>query len=70
LYIERKERWEKIFDFGSRQAARMSLKEQDITEEIQKFRQAGFGIFDFSNLQNGLFHWLGIRYIDKADGFR
>jgi hypothetical protein len=60
----------KIFDFGSRQAARMSLKEQDITEEIQKFRQAGFGIFDFSNLRNGLFHWLGIRYIDKADGFR
>ena len=39
LYIERKERWEKIFDFGAQQAERLGLKEQDITEEIQKFRQ-------------------------------
>jgi len=39
LYIERKERWEKIFDFGSQQAASLGLTEQEITEEIQKFRQ-------------------------------
>ena len=39
MYIERKERWERIFDFGTRQAARLGLKEQDIAEEIQKFRQ-------------------------------
>ncbi len=39
LYIERKERWEKIFDFGKQQAERLGLKEQDIAEEIQKFRQ-------------------------------
>ena len=39
LYIERKERWEKIFDFGTQQAERLGLKEQDIAEEIQKFRQ-------------------------------
>jgi len=39
LYIERKERWEKIFEFGTKQAARLGLKEQDITDEIQQFRQ-------------------------------
>jgi len=39
LYIEKKERWEKIFDFGAQQAARLSLKEQDVTQEIQKSRQ-------------------------------
>ena len=39
MYIERKKRWDKIFDFGTQQAARLGLKEQDVTEEIQKFRQ-------------------------------
>jgi CopG family transcriptional regulator/antitoxin EndoAI len=39
LYIERKEKWEKIFDFGTQQAKRLGLKEQDIAEEIRKFRQ-------------------------------
>ena len=39
MYIERKERWEKIFEFGKQQAERLGLKEQDIPEEIQKFRQ-------------------------------
>lgn len=39
LYIEKKERWEKIFDFGTQQAVRLGLKEQAITEEIQKYRQ-------------------------------
>jgi CopG family transcriptional regulator/antitoxin EndoAI len=36
LYIERKERWEKIFDFGKQQAERLGLKEQDVIDEIQK----------------------------------
>jgi metal-responsive CopG/Arc/MetJ family transcriptional regulator len=39
LYIERKDRWEKIFDFGTQQVERLGLKEQDTAEEIQKFRQ-------------------------------
>ncbi len=39
LYIERKNRWEKIFEFGKQQADRLGLKEQDIAEEIQKLRQ-------------------------------
>ena len=41
MYIERKERWEKIFEFGKQQADRLGLKEQDIPEEIKKFRQKG-----------------------------
>ena len=39
MYIERKDRWDKIFDFGTQQAERLGLKEQDIAEEIRKFRQ-------------------------------
>jgi CopG family transcriptional regulator/antitoxin EndoAI len=39
LYIEKKERWEKIFEFGKQQAERLGLKEQDVAEEMQKFRQ-------------------------------
>jgi metal-responsive CopG/Arc/MetJ family transcriptional regulator len=39
MYIERKDRWDRIFDFGTQQAKRLGLKEQDITEEIQKLRQ-------------------------------
>jgi metal-responsive CopG/Arc/MetJ family transcriptional regulator len=39
MYIERKDRWDRIFEFGTQQAKRLGLKEQDITEEIQKLRQ-------------------------------
>jgi CopG family transcriptional regulator/antitoxin EndoAI len=39
MYIERKEKWKKIFDFGTQQADRLGFKEKDIPEEIQKFRQ-------------------------------
>jgi len=39
MYIVRKERWDKIFAFGTQQAERLGLKEQDITEEIRKLRQ-------------------------------
>jgi CopG family transcriptional regulator/antitoxin EndoAI len=38
LYIGRKTRWERIFAFGSRQAQRLGLREEDIAREIQKYR--------------------------------
>lgn len=38
LYIERRERWEKIFDFGLNQVKRLDLKEKAIAEEIKKYR--------------------------------
>jgi len=38
LYIGRKNRWEMIFAFGSRQAQRLGLREQDIAAEIRKYR--------------------------------
>jgi len=38
LYIERKNRWEKIFAFGGRQAERLELREEDIVAEIRKYR--------------------------------
>lgn len=38
LYIGRKNRWERIFAFGSRQAQRLGLREEDIAGEIQKYR--------------------------------
>jgi predicted transcriptional regulator len=38
LYIGRKDRWEKIFAFGSRQGQRLGLREEDIAGEIQKYR--------------------------------
>jgi len=39
LYIERKDRWKKIFEFGRQQAERLGLKEQDVADEIRKLRQ-------------------------------
>jgi predicted transcriptional regulator len=38
LYIGRKNRWERIFAFGDRQAKRLGLREEDIAGEIQKYR--------------------------------
>jgi predicted transcriptional regulator len=38
LYIGRKIRWDKLFAFGSRQAQRLGLREEDIAREIQKCR--------------------------------
>jgi predicted transcriptional regulator len=38
LYIGRKNRWERIFAFGSRQAERLALREEDIAAEIRKYR--------------------------------
>jgi CopG family transcriptional regulator/antitoxin EndoAI len=38
LYIGRKNRWERIFSFGGRQARRLGLREEDISVEIRKYR--------------------------------
>ncbi len=38
LYIERKKRWESIFDFGNAQIARLGLTENDIADEIKNYR--------------------------------
>jgi metal-responsive CopG/Arc/MetJ family transcriptional regulator len=38
LYIIRKNRWEKIFAFGSRQVQRLGLREEDMAAEIKRYR--------------------------------
>jgi predicted transcriptional regulator len=38
LYIERKNRWERIFAFGAAQARRLGIQEREIAGEIQKYR--------------------------------
>ena len=38
LYIGRKDRWERIFAFGSRQAKRLGLRQEDVAVEIKKYR--------------------------------
>ena len=39
MYIERKRRWDVLFDFGSRQAAAQNLKEEDVFSEITTVRK-------------------------------
>ena len=39
LYIERKSRWKKIFNFGKQQVLKLGLSESDITAEINKYRK-------------------------------
>ena len=38
LYIGRKNKWEKILTFGSRQARRLGLRGVDVASEIKKYR--------------------------------
>jgi len=38
LYIGRKNRWERIFTFGSRQVQRLGLREEDVAGEIKRYR--------------------------------
>lgn len=38
LYIGRKNRWESIFAFGSRQVKRLRLREEDVIGEIKRYR--------------------------------
>ena len=40
LYIERKQRWDKLFAYGRSRAVRGQLTEQDITAEVRAHRQA------------------------------
>ena len=39
LYIERKQRWDKLFAYGQRVAQRGHLTEQDILAEVRAHRQ-------------------------------
>lgn len=40
LYVERKQRWEKIFALGRQQAKRLNLKPQDVESMIAQYRRA------------------------------
>jgi len=39
MYIERKNRWDKIFSYGEEQAAESKLKEEDILNEVKEVRR-------------------------------
>jgi metal-responsive CopG/Arc/MetJ family transcriptional regulator len=39
IYIERKKKWESIFAYGESLAAKYNLTEDDLNEEIEKYRQ-------------------------------
>lgn len=38
LYIERKVKWENIFDYGKNQISKKNITENDIISEIKKYR--------------------------------
>jgi metal-responsive CopG/Arc/MetJ family transcriptional regulator len=38
-YIERKNRWNAIFDFSDQQTSRLKLTPEDVTAEISKYRK-------------------------------
>ena len=40
LYIERRQRWDKIFAFGRQQAKRLKLKPADVASRIAEYRRA------------------------------
>ncbi len=39
MYIERKRKWQKIFEFGKKQTAEHGITEMDIQKEIQAVRK-------------------------------
>ena len=39
IYIERKKKWESIFSYGESLAAKYQFTEDDVNEEIQKYRE-------------------------------
>ncbi|RJX28872.1 MAG: ribbon-helix-helix protein, CopG family [Dethiobacter sp.] len=39
MYIERKDKWDRIFTYGESRAAEQGLKEEDILTEIKQNRQ-------------------------------
>ena len=38
-YIERKDKWNEIFNFGHKQASKLHLSPEDVTAEISKYRK-------------------------------
>ena len=38
IYIERKKKWESIFAYGESMSAKYKLTEDDVNEEIKKYR--------------------------------
>ena len=39
IYIERKKKWESIFTYGESLAAKYKFTEEDVNEEIKKYRK-------------------------------
>ena len=39
-YIDRKHRWNQIFKFSEKQAAKMNISEKDVAEEIKEYRKS------------------------------
>jgi len=39
LYIERKSKWQNIFDYGKNQISKKIINENDIMNEIKKYRK-------------------------------
>jgi len=40
MYIERKNKWKSIFEYGSKVAEENSLTEQDVMKEISEYRKS------------------------------
>jgi len=40
IYIERKKKWESIFSYGESLAKKYNFTEEDVNEEIKKYRKA------------------------------
>lgn len=40
MYIERKAKWNDIFDYGKKQRSRKDIQEQNVVDEIKKYRKA------------------------------
>jgi Ribbon-helix-helix protein, copG family. len=39
LYIDRKSKWQTIFDYGKNRASKININENDIVAEIKKYRK-------------------------------
>ena len=38
MYLTQRKRWDAIFSFGAKQAAKLGLKEEDVRSEIRAYR--------------------------------
>jgi metal-responsive CopG/Arc/MetJ family transcriptional regulator len=43
IYIERKRKWENIFSYGESLSSKYKFTENDVNDEIKKYREGGFG---------------------------